>query len=346
MKCSPIIREFKRLGLDFFILHTGQHYSYLMDKVFFEQLELPMAKFNLDVGSGDHGKQTGVMIEGIEKILMSEEPDAVLVQGDTNTVLAGAIAAVKLGIKVGHVEAGLRSYDRRMPEEINRILADHCSDYLFAPTERSQEILLHEGIEAKKVFLVGNTVVDAVHQNLEIAKSKSTALKSLGVEDGRFILATAHRAENVDDKARFSGLIQGLQKVQSKFGMPLIYPIHPRAKKQLQTFGLDTHGISLVEPLDYLGFLQLESMARLVLSDSGGVQEETCILGVPCVTLRDNTERPETLDVGSNILAGADPERILEAAKASMGKKKGWVNPFGDGKSAQKIMTILKKEIG
>ena len=305
-----------------------------------------MAKFNLDVGSGDHGKQTGVMIEGIEKILMSEEPDAVLVQGDTNTVLAGAIAAVKLGIKVGHVEAGLRSYDRRMPEEINRILADHCSDYLFAPTERSQEILLHEGIEAKKVFLVGNTVVDAVHQNLEIAKSKSTALKSLGVEDGRFILATAHRAENVDDKARFSGLIQGLQKVQSKFGMPLIYPIHPRAKKQLQTFGLDTHGISLVEPLDYLGFLQLESMARLVLSDSGGVQEETCILGVPCVTLRDNTERPETLDVGSNILAGADPERILEAAKASMGKKKGWVNPFGDGKSAQKIMTILKKEIG
>ena len=346
VKCSPIIREFKRLGLDFFILHTGQHYSYLMDKVFFEQLELPMAKFNLDVGSGDHGKQTGVMIEGIEKILMSEEPDAVLVQGDTNTVLAGAIAAVKLGIKVGHVEAGLRSYDRRMPEEINRILADHCSDYLFAPTERSQEILLHEGIEAKKVFLVGNTVVDAVHQNLEIAKSKSTALKSLGVEDGRFILATAHRAENVDDKARFSGLIQGLQKVQSKFGMPLIYPIHPRAKKQLQTFGLDTHGISLVEPLDYLGFLQLESMARLVLSDSGGVQEETCILGVPCVTLRDNTERPETLDVGSNILAGADPERILEAAKASMGKKKGWVNPFGDGKSAQKIMTILKKEIG
>ena len=337
---------FERLGLDFFILHTGQHYSYLMDKVFFEQLELPQAKFNLDVGSGDHGKQTGVMLTGIEKVLQDERPDVVLVQGDTNTVLAGAIAAVKLGIKVGHVEAGLRSYDRRMPEEINRVLADHCSDYLFAPTERSREILLHEGIEAKKVFMVGNTVVDAVYQNLEIAKAKSKALESLDIEAGKFILATAHRAENVDDKARFTGLINGLQKVQSEFGLPLIYPIHPRAKKQLEAFGLDTSGISLVEPLDYLGFLQLESAARLVLSDSGGVQEETCILGVPCVTLRDNTERPETLDVGSNILAGTDPDRILAAAKASMVKRKGWVNPFGDGKTAEKIMTILEKEVG
>jgi len=346
VKCAPIIRECERLGLDFFILHTGQHYSYFMDKVFFEQLELPLAKSNLDVGSGNHGKQTGAMIEGIEKILQSERPDVVLVQGDTNTVLAGAIAAVKLGIKVGHVEAGLRSYDRQMPEEINRVLADHCSDYLFAPTERSKEILLHEGIEAKKVFMVGNTVVDAVHQNLEIAKSKSTAAEILGVEPGRFILATAHRAENVDDKARFKGIINGLQMVQAEFGVPLIYPIHPRAKKQLQSFGLDTRGISLVDPLDYLGFLQLESMAKLVLSDSGGVQEETCILGVPCVTLRDNTERPETLDVGSNILAGTDPERILAAAKASVGKKKGWVNPFGEGKTAQKIINILRNELG
>jgi UDP-N-acetylglucosamine 2-epimerase (non-hydrolysing) len=316
-----------------------------MDKVFFEQLHLPHAKFNLDVGSGSHGMQTGKMLQGIEEILQKENPDVVLVQGDTNTVLAGAIAASKLEIKVGHIEAGLRSYDRHMPEETNRVLADHCSDYLFAPTGRSQTILLHEGIDAKKIFLVGNTVVDAVKENLEIAKSKSNASETLGVEPGRFILATAHRAENVDDKTRFKGIITGLQKVQTEFGLPLIYPIHPRAKKQLQTFGLDTHGISLVDPLDYLGFLQLESMARLVLSDSGGVQEEACILGVPCVTLRDNTERPETLDVGSNILAGADPERILEAAKASVGKKKAWVNPFGDGKTAQKIIHILESEL-
>jgi UDP-N-acetylglucosamine 2-epimerase (non-hydrolysing) len=204
---------------------------------------------------------------------------------------------------------------------------------------------LHEGIEANKVFIVGNTVVDAVYQNLEMAKSKSKALEILGAEAGKFILATAHRAENVDDKSRFSGLINGLQKVQAEFGLPVFYPIHPRAKKQLETFNLDTHGISLIEPLDYLGFLQLESLARLVLSDSGGVQEETCVLGVPCVTLRDNTERPETLDVGSNILAGTDPDRILAAAKVSIGKKNSWVNPFGDGKTAQKILNILKNEL-
>ena len=286
-----------------------------MDKVFFEQLELPLAKYNLDVGSGDHGKQTGAMLEGIEKILLSEHPDVVLVQGDTNTVLAGAIAAAKLWIKVGHVEAGLRSYDRRMPEEINRVLADHCSDYLFAPTSKSKEILLHEGIPEKQIFVVGNTAVDAVYQNSEIAKSKNQILTELGIKHGKFMLATSHRQENVDDKERFAGLIKGLQLVQKEFGVPLIYPIHPRARKQLELFSIDTEGLTLVEPLDYLGFLNLESKAMLVLSDSGGVQEETCILGVPCVTLRDNTERPETVEVGSNMLAGTNSDRILEAAK-------------------------------
>ena len=331
--------------LDFFILHTGQHYSYLMDKVFFEQLELPLAKFNLDVGSGDHGKQTGVMLAGIEKILQSEQPDVVLVEGDTNTVLAGAIAAVKLGIKVGHVEAGLRSYDRRMPEETNRILTDHCSDYLFAPTSKSKEILLHEGIPEKQIFMVGNTAVDAVYQNLEIAKSKNQILKELGLNSGKFMLATSHRQENVDDKDRFAGIIKGLQLVQKEFGVPLIYPIHPRARKQLELFNIDTEGLTLVEPLDYLAFLNLESKAMLVLSDSGGVQEETCILGVPCVTLRDNTERPETIEVGSNMLAGTNSDRILEAAKLMVRREKGWVNPFGDGKTAQKIISILKEQL-
>ncbi len=344
VKCSPIIRECQRLGLDFFILHTGQHYSYLMDKVFFEQLELPSAKYNLDVGSGDHGKQTGVMLGGIEKILKSEKPDVALVQGDTNTVLAGAIAAVKLGIKVGHVEAGLRSYDRTMPEEINRVLADHCSDYLFAPTPKSKEILLHEGIPEEQIFMVGNTAVDAVYQNLEIAKSKNQILNSLGLEAGKFMLATSHRQENVDDKQRFYGIIKGLQLVQKEFGVPLIYPIHPRARKQLELFNIDTAELTLVEPLDYLGFLNLESKAMLVLSDSGGVQEETCILDVPCVTLRDNTERPETIEVGSNTLAGTSSERIIEAAKIMVKRQRGWVNPFGDGKTAQRIINILMKQ--
>jgi UDP-N-acetylglucosamine 2-epimerase (non-hydrolysing) len=236
-KVFTIIRECKRRRLTYFILHTGQHCSYNMDKVFFEQLELPEAKYNLDVGSGTHGKQIGEMLIGIEKILQQESPDVVLVQGDTNTVLAGAVAASKLGIKVGHVEAGLRSYDRRMPEEIKRVLADHCSDYLFAPTKGSMEILLREGLEEKNVFMVGNTVVDAVHQNPIIAESKTQIFNRLGVGAGEYILATSHRQENVDDKTRFAGLIKGLRRVQRELGLLLIYPIHPRAKKQLEMFG-------------------------------------------------------------------------------------------------------------
>jgi UDP-N-acetylglucosamine 2-epimerase (non-hydrolysing) len=246
VKFSPIMRDCERLSLNYFILHTGQHYSYSMDRVFFEQLELPSAKYNLDVGSGLHGKQTGTMLAGIEEILMRESPDVVLVQGDTNTVLAGALAASKLGIKVGHVEAGLRSYDRRMPEETNRVLADHCSDYLFAPTPKSKEILLHEGILEKQIFMVGNTAVDAVYQNLKIAKSKNQILTELGISAGKFMLATSHRQENVDNKERFASLIKGLQLVQSEFGVPLIYSIHPRARKQLELFGIDTEGLTLV----------------------------------------------------------------------------------------------------
>lgn len=345
VKFSPIIRECVKLDLNFFILHTGQHYSYNMDKVFFEQLNLPKAKYNLDVGSGNHGQQTGKMLSGIEEVLLKESPDVVLVQGDTNTVLAGALAAVKLGIKVGHVEAGLRSYDRNMPEEINRVLADHASDYLFAPTSKSREILLHEGIDENKVFLVGNTVVDALYQNLEVAQSKRQIFSTLGVESCQYMLATVHRQENVDDKKKFTRLIRGLQKVQNEFKIPLIYPIHPRARKQLEQFGIDYKGITLVEPLDYLSFLQLESKAKLVLTDSSGVQEETCILGVPCVTLRENTERPETLDVGSNILVGTDPEKILEASKVSFAHNNTWTNPFGDGTTSKQIIRILEREL-
>ena len=344
IKFSPIIREWQRLCLDSFIVHTGQHYSFLLDKVFFEQLELPLAKYNLNIGSGDHGEQTAAMLTGIERILKTECPNVVLVLGDTNTVLAGALAAAKLGIKVGHVEAGLRSYDSRMPEEINRVLVDHCSDFLFAPTQKSKQILLQEGIDENKIFTVGNTIFDAVCQNLKIAKSKPRALTSLGVKDDEFMLATVHRAENVDNRSKFSGIIAGLIKVQSSFDVPLVFPIHPRAKKQLDVFNLDVNGITLVDPLDYLNFLQLESMAKLVLTDSGGVQEETCILGVPCVTLRENTERPETLDLMSNILAGSDPERILSAAKTSLEKNKRWINPFGDGTAAMKIMSIMKDQ--
>jgi UDP-N-acetylglucosamine 2-epimerase (non-hydrolysing) len=315
-----------------------------MDKVFFEQLKLPEAKYNLEVGSGSHAEQTGKILIGIEKVLREEKPDVVLVEGDTNTVLAGALAAYKLGIKVGHVEAGLRSYDRRMPEEINRVLTDHCSDFLFAPTEKSRHILLHEGIAEKKIFVTGNTVVDAVFQNIEISKGRVNVLAVIGLTNGKYFVATVHREENVDDEKRFRGIAKGLAQVRKQFGFELVYPVHPRARKLLKIFELELSNVRLVEPLDYLSFLQLEGNARLVLTDSGGVQEEACILRVPCVTLRDNTERPETLEVGSNILAGTTPDKIVDCVKLALDKKNDWANPFGDGQAGERIINILRRE--
>ena len=344
IKMSPVIRECEKRGLDYFILHTGQHYSYNMDRVFFEQLRLPEAKYNLDVGSGTQGEQTGKMLMGTEKILQKEKPDVVLVEGDTNTVLAGALAAAKLHIKVGHVEAGLRSYDRRMPEEINRVLTDHCSDYLFAPTENARRILLGEGVPAATIFVTGNTIVDAVFQNLEIAKDRNNALNDLHLEPKKYFLVTAHRQENVDVKERFDGIIKGLERVADEFGLPVVYPIHPRARKMMNHFGLKPNGVELIEPVDYLSFLQLEAKAKLVLTDSGGVQEETCVLKVLCVTLRDNTERPETLEVGSNVLAGTNQKKILECTNQMLINNNNWGNPFGDGKAGERIMEILMRE--
>ena len=347
IKMSPVVRACDSLGLDWFMIHTGQHYSYNMDRVFFEQLGLPDARYNLDVGSGlgGHGAQTGRMLAGIEEVLIKEEPDVVLVEGDTNTVLAGALAASKLGIKVGHVEAGLRSYDRRMPEEINRVVADHISDYLFAPTEQSRDILLGEGVFDEKIFVSGNTVVDAVYQNRGIANDRGETLESicgagLDIEPDGYFLATAHRQENVDDAARFAGILKGLELVSDEFSLPVVYPIHPRSGKMMEEFSLGAKGVTFIEPLDYLSFLKLEADARLVLTDSGGVQEETCILKVPCVTLRDSTERPETAIVGANVLAGVDPEKILEGARVMIGRARDWENPFGDGRAGERIVSI------
>jgi UDP-N-acetylglucosamine 2-epimerase (non-hydrolysing) len=343
IKMSPVIRECEKRGLDYFVLHTGQHYSYEMDRIFFEELELPQPKYNLDVGSGTHAEQTGKIMVGVEKILMQEKPKVILVQGDTNTVLAGALAATKLHIKVGHVEAGLRSYDKRMPEEINRVLTDHISDLLFAPTEVAKENLLEEGINEDKIFVTGNTIVDAVHQNLEIAKRKVNVLKELDLKPKEYFLITTHRQENVDVRERLRGIIKGLEMIYNEFAIPIIFPIHPRTQKRIKEFEFDLSGIKLINPLGFLEFLQLEANARLVLTDSGGVQEETCILGVHCVTLRDNTERPETLEAGSNVLAGTKPERILERAKIMLNRKNNWKNPFGDGKAGERIVKIVEE---
>jgi UDP-N-acetylglucosamine 2-epimerase (non-hydrolysing) len=353
IKMSPVIRACEKQHVDYFILHTGQHYSYTMDRVFFEQLGLPEATYNLDVGSGTHGEQTGKILTGVEQVLQNEQPDVVLVEGDTNTVLAGALAAAKLHIKVGHVEAGLRSYDRQMPEEVNRVLTDHCSDYLFAPTENARKILLGEGIPDEKIFVTGNTIVDAVYQNLELANRQRSVLTDLELEPKGYFLVTAHRQENVDVKERFDGILTGLELINHDYGLPVIYPIHPRARKMLRHFELKPAGLELIEAVDYLSFLQLESQAKVVLTDSGGVQEETCILHVPCVTLRDNTERPETVAVGSNILAGTDPEKIVGCTgmmiqtleKFDQNAALKWVNPFGDGTAGERIVTILRDKI-
>lgn len=342
IKMSPVIRALAKKSSDYFILHTGQHYSYAMDRVFFENLELPDPRHNLDVGSGKHGEQTGKMLAGIENILAAEKPDIILVQGDTNTVVAGALAASKMGVRVGHVEAGLRSYDRTMPEEINRVIADHISDLLFAPTEPAQKILLGEGIAPSKVHVTGNTIVDAVLENRVLAEKRSDILQQLGVAEKQFILMTAHRQENVDDAKRFYGILEGARRVGEALGVKVIYPVHPRARKMLKDLGLESLGekLTLIEPVSFLDFLRLETTALLIVTDSGGVQEEACILGVPCVTLRDNTERPETIEVGANVLAGAEPDRILGCATAQLGVAPNWAQPFGDGRAGERIADI------
>ncbi len=341
IKMAPLLKILEAKKADFFTLHTGQHYSYQLDKVFFDQLELPPPKYNIEVGSGSHAKETGKMLIGIEKILKNEKPDIVLVEGDTNSVLAGALAAAKLVIKVGHVEAGLRSYDRRMPEEINRVIADHIADYLFAPTPKAKETLLREGIGKEKVFLTGNTVVDAVQQNLELARRKIDIAGQFRVKPQKYFLATLHRQENTDNKERFASILEGLSGVAAMFRLPVVYPAHPRSRKIIDGLAKPPKNLKIIEPVDFLSFLQLESNARLILTDSGGVQEEACILHVPCVTLRDNTERPETVEAGANVLAGASAARIIASAATMMDRENKWNNPLGDGYAAERIINII-----
>lgn len=316
-----------------------------MNNVFFKQLNLPEPDYTLNVDSSFHGEQTGRTLIRLEKVLRERKDiNVVLVEGDTNTVLAGALVAAKLGIRVGHVEAGLRSYDRQMPEEINRVLTDHCSDLLFAPTPTSKQTLLDEGISKNRIFVTGNTIVDAVHQNIALTATKTDALNSLALKRGAYFLVTVHRQENVDNKERFTQILKGLETLHEEFNLPIIYPIHPRAKKQLKTFSLTAKNVETIEPLDYINFLQLENNAKLILTDSGGVQEEACILGIPCVTLRHNTERPETLEAGANTLAGTNPQNILSKTHKMLQPKPKWKNPFGNGQAANKIVQILTKQ--
>jgi len=340
IKMTPIIYELKKRKITFYIIHTGQHYSYNMDKVFFEQLKIPKPKYKLEVGSASQGYQTGKIIEKTEKVLLKDRPDIVLVQGDTNSVLGGAIAAKKLGIKIGHVEAGLRSFDCMMPEETNRVLADHCSDFLFAPTKMSQNNLVKEGIDRKKIFVTGNTIVDSVKKNLE--NSHSRLLEKYNVKPKKFFLVSLHRQENVDNPKRFSDIIKGLKQVGGKYDFPVVFPIHPRSEKMIKKLKINIDGLKVIKPLDYFSFLSLEKNAKLVLTDSGGVQEECCILKTPCVTLRNNTERQETIEVKANIVSGINSQDILKCANKMLKSRQSWNNPYGNGTSAKKIVNIIK----
>ncbi len=348
IKTSPVIKLCQRQNLNFFIIHTGQHYSFNLDAIFLKELELPKPKYNLEVGSGMHGEQTGQALVKIESVLLKEKPDFVIVQGDTNSVLAGALAASKLHISIGHIEAGLRSYDRGMPEEINRVLTDHISNFLFAPTKEAKKNLLKEGIAGNKIFMTGNTIVDSVLQNLKLAQKKSKILEKLGLEKNKYFILTLHRPENVDIKARLTDIVKGLNLIAKSFDLPIIWPIHPRSQKNLRKFSLGSNlarinQVRLIKPVGFLDFLILQANARLTITDSGGVQEEACIIKVPCVTLRDNTERPESVEVGANTVAGVKPEKILQSVVVMMNKKRNWKNPFGDGKSAQRILKVITK---
>ena len=336
IKCAPLSKELKK-EFNEIIIHTGQHYDYEMNKVFFDELKIPEPDYHLGIGSGNHGEQTGEMLKRTEEVLIKETPDLVLVYGDTNTTLAGALAASKLHIKVGHIEAGLRSFDRRMPEETNRVLTDHCSDLLFCPTKTAVENLKREGI-SKGVHLTGDVMVDALKENIEIAEKKSNVLDELSLKPKEFYLATVHRAENTDDFNRLKNIVDAFCAIEN-----LVFPCHPRTEKFLKQFGLRdklTNKIKVIKPVGYLDMLMLEKNANKILTDSGGVQKEAYIFKVPCITLRENTEWVETVEDGWNLLAGANEDKIVKMAN-DFEPKGEQRNVFGDGKASERIAEII-----
>ena len=346
IKMAPVIRECEKRNIPFFIIHSNQHYSKEMDSIFFDELHLPAPHYNLGVGSGLHSNQTGNILIKMEPILLEEKPDVVLVQGDTNTVLAGALAASKLNIKVGHIEAGLRSYDRTMPEETNRIMTDHISEYLFAVGANQEKILKSEGIATKKIHTVGNTVSDSLFQHLEISANTSNILSDLELTAGEYFLVTAHRASNVDVSSNLLELLHLFDEMHKNYTGTIVWPIHPRTQSKLKEFNIELPSyLQLIAPVGYLDFIQLQKHAKLILTDSGGIQEEACLLGVPSLTLRENTERPEAVEVGASELVGRDAVKAVKAAKQWLSRDDySWDNPFGDGHVAQYIIDVIVKD--
>lgn len=359
IKVAPLLEKF-RLYKDIcsILVHTGQHYDYKMSQAFFQDLKIPQPNYHLGVGSGLHADQTARTMLKLEPVLLEEKPDFVIVVGDVNSTLAGALVAAKLHIPVAHVEAGLRSFNRRMPEEINRVLTDHISSLLFCPTETAVENLRREGftnilndgqllnypssVSANSYPLVanvGDVMYDAVLHYGDIAEKKSRILEELRLNPKAYALATVHRAENTDEPERLQGIFDGL-KAMAQEGLPVVFSIHPRTQKQVNAFGIELDGIRVIDPLSYLDMLLLEKHARVILTDSGGVQKEAFFFRVPCVTLREETEWVETVEAGWNTLVGYNQEQILQAALgAKPGIESAW--PYGDGRAAERMVHLF-----
>jgi len=353
MKVAPLLRAIDKHNasaegetIEPFLIHTGQHYDYEMSQIFFEELKLPQPDVHLGIGSGTHAEQTGKTMIEVEKVLFAQKPDLVLVVGDVNSTLAAALTAVKLHIQVAHVEAGLRSYDQTMPEEINRLLTDHISDYLFTTSKYDDDNLRKEGIPENKIYRVGNIMADSLLDSREIAK-KSDILSRLGLKEQSYAVLTLHRPSNVDEKASLSRIMDTIMQIAHK--ILIVFPAHPRTQKRLKEFGIlnnlpvTSRQLLITEPLGYLSFLNLEMNARMVITDSGGMQVETTILGIPCLTMLDHPVWPITHEQGTNILVGSDCQKLKdEAFKILSGKgKKGSIPELWDGKAAERIVEIL-----
>jgi UDP-N-acetylglucosamine 2-epimerase (non-hydrolysing) len=346
MKVAPLLRAFAASGrFDCFLVHTGQHYDESMSESFFRELGIARPDVNLGVGSGSHAAMTAEVLRLVEPILIEQKPDALVVVGDVNSTLAAALAASKLGVRIAHVEAGLRSGDRSMPEEINRVLTDAISDWLFVTEPAGRENLLREGVAPARVHLVGNVMIDTLLANLGRARAQGT-LARLGLRAAEYVALTLHRPANVDDPRRLARLFAVFEELHGE--LPVVFPVHPRTRAAIESkLGGRAPRLLATEPLGYLDFLALMADARFVLTDSGGVQEETTALGVPCLTLRDNTERPITVSEGTNTLAGTDPSAIrAEVRKLLAGEgKRGRVPQLWDGRAAERIAGILASEL-
>jgi UDP-N-acetylglucosamine 2-epimerase (non-hydrolysing) len=345
MKIAPIMWEIeRRCDINATLVHTGQHYDERMSKLFFEQLNIPRPDVDLEVGSGSQAIQTAEVMKRFEPVLAAQAADATLVVGDVNSTIACALTSVKLGIPVAHVEAGLRSHDRSMPEEINRILTDAISRWLFVSESSGIENLRREGVDAERIFFVGNVMIDTLIACRE--KIQAVKLDAWNIPRGDYGVLTLHRPSNVDDPATLAKLIQGLQRIQAE--IPIVFPVHPRTRKTLGSLAPHLDNLILTEPLGYLEFMKLVSNAKLVMTDSGGIQEETTYLGVPCITLRNNTERPSTLTHGTNILVGQDPATLVNVAQRTLreGARPSRIPPLWDGQAAVRVLDVLERTCG